>query len=500
MKRIVLLFLIMGVVFMSGECVAQPKGDLVICQGGDVSAADNAKHRSTIDINYASQIFDPLCSLDDQGNPQPSLALSHRLIDETTWEFKLRRGVKFHNGTVMTAKDVKFSIDRMTDPKTKAVFAPFYSTIKEAKVVDDSTIQILTKGPDPLLLKRLASFIVIYPSDLFKEKGAESFFEKPVGSGPFKFVSWTRNDRIVLEANEGYWDGSPKVKRVIFRPVPEATTRLAELQTGNADIVTNVPPFLVAQVKGSPNASVQSTPSGRVIFLYINCLAEGPLKNKKVRQALNYAVDRKAIIDNILKGSGIPIALNLTPYHFGYDDSIKPYPYDPAMAKKLLSEAGYPSGLQLVLNTPSGRYTLDKEVSQVIAGMFEDIGIKTDLKVHEWGSYVQLLFAKKLQDISLIGFGNTLHDVDGNFQPLFTPDSGYSYYSNPILTDKINKARTTIDEKARLQIYKEAQKFVFEEAPLVFLYQQIDHYGVSKKLKDFQVREDERLILYKVSK
>lgn len=500
MKKSLWLLLTLGMVFVAGVCFGQPRGEMVVCQAAEVNSLDNAKHNSITDQNYANQVFDMLYFRDGQGIPQTRLALSHKLLNDTTWEFKLRPNVKFHNGTVMTAKDVKFSIDRMTDPQTKAFFAPYYTTIKEVKVLDDSTIQIVTKAPDPLLLKRLSMNLYVVPSDLFKEKGADVFFQNPVGTGPFKFVSWTRNDRMVFEAFDGYWDGAPKVKRVILRPVPEAATRLAELQTGNADIITNIPPFLVPQMKDSPNATVQSIPSGRVMFLYINCLAEGPLKNKKVRQALNYAVNKKAIIDNILKGSGVPMAVNLTPYHLGYDSSLNPYAYDPAMAKKLLAEAGYASGLKLVFNSPSGRYLLDKEVSQAIAGMYNAVGIETDMKVHEWGSYTQILTGKRLQDIGFIGWGNTLHDADGNFQPYFIPESVFSYYSTPSLVDKINQARTTMDEKKRSELYKQIQREIYEDAPLVFLYQQIDHYGVSKKLTGFQVRGDEQFVLYKASK
>jgi ABC-type transport system substrate-binding protein len=165
--------------------------------------------------------------------------------------------------------------------------------------------------------------------------------------------------------------------------------------------------------------------------MYINCLAEGPLKNKKVRQALNYAIDRKAIIDNVLKGSGIPMATILSPYHFGYDPSLKPYPYDPVLAKKLLAEAGYGSGLKLVLNTPSGRFLLDKEVSEAIAGMFNAVGIQIDLRVLEWGTYVQTLVGKKLQDLGFIGWFNSYHDADGTFGPMFSPGSPSSFYSTP---------------------------------------------------------------------
>jgi peptide/nickel transport system substrate-binding protein len=500
MKKVSLYAWVLSALLLTGVSFAQPKGELVICQGAEVNALDPAKHNSIPDTNFGLHVFDMLYLRDDQGIIKPHLALSHKIMNDTTWEFKLRTGVKFHNGAVMTAKDVKFSIDRAIDPQTKTFFAPFYATIAEVKVINDATLQIVTKGPDPLLINRLAMDLIIFPSDYFKEKGAEAFFQHPVGSGPFKYVSWTRNDRMILEANEAYWGGAPKVKRLIIRPVPEVATRLAELQTGNADIITNIPPFLVQQVKDSANATVQSIPGGRVMFLYVNCLADGPLKDKRVRQALNYAIDRKAIIDNILKGSGIPMATNLTPLHFGYDPSLKPYPYDPAKAKKLLAEAGHASGLKLVFNSPSGRYILDKEVSQAIAGMFNAVGIQTDMRVHEWGTYTQMLTGKRLPDLGFIGWSLALGDADGTFSPYFLPESAFSYYSTPDLKEKVLKARTTMDEKKRFEIYKDIQREIFDDAPLVYLYQQIDHYGVSKKVKGFQVRGDEWIRVNQVSK
>lgn len=500
MKKAMWVPFILAAVLMAGVCSAQPKGELVVCQGAEIPSTDPAKHHSIPDTNYGLAVFDTLYLNDEKAIPQPRLALSHKLVNETTWEFPLRKGVKFHNGAPLTAKDVKFSFDRAIDPQTKTFFAPFISTIKEVKIIDDFTIQIITNGPDPLLLKRLSFSLFVFPADLFKEKGAEAFFQHPVGTGPFKFASWTRNDRMVLEANEAYWDGAPKVKRLIFRPVPEVATRLAELQTGNADIITSIPPFLVSQVKDSPNAIVQSIPGGRVMFLYINCMAEGPLKDKRVRQALNYAVDRKAIIDNILKGSAVQMALNLSPLHFGYDPDLKPYPFDPGKAKKLLAEAGYASGLKLVFNTPSGRYILDKEVAQAIAGMFNAVGVQTEMKVHEWGTYTQILTGRKLQDIGFIGWALVLADADSTFFPYFTPDSVFSYYSTPALKEKILKGRTTMDQKKRVELYKEIQKDLMEEAPLVYLYQQIDHYGVAKRVQGFQARGDELILLHKVSK
>lgn len=499
-RKMVWVLVTLGLSFIAGVAFGQPKGDLVVCQGAEVSSLDLLMLKSTIDFNYANQVLDMLYFPDNEGIPRPRLAVSHKLINDTTWEFKLRRGVKFHNGSVMTAKDVKVSIDRRVDPNINKLNSHLFSTIREVKVVNDYTIQIITKAPDPLLLQRIAFQLWIVPADLFSEKGPEAFSQHPVGTGPFKFVSWSRNERMILEANEEYWDGAPKVKRVIFRPVPEAATRLAELQTGNADIITNVPPFLVSQMKDSANATVLSILSGRMFSIVINCLVEGPLKNKKVRQALNYAVDRKAIIDNILKGSAIPRAVNLTPYHFGYDPSLKPYPYDPGKAKKLLAEAGYPNGLKLVLNTPSGRYMMDKEVCEAIAGMFHEVGIETDLKILEWGTYLQMLFGRKIQDLALNGWMLQYHDADGSFYAWFHPEPPSSHYSTPELKRKIEEARITLDNKKRSQLYKDVQKEIYEEAPFIFLYQGIEHYGVSRKIKGFEPGGDEQFILHKVSK
>ncbi len=477
------------------------KDEIVVCQTAEVNSLDPARHNSTTDTNYGIQVFDGLYSTDAKGTLVPQLALSHKLINDTTWEFKLRRGVKFHDGTVMTANDVKFSIDRMIDPNVKALFGTFYTTLKDVTAIDDSTIRITTKSPDPLLLNRLAMSMFILPSELFKKQGAETFFQHPIGTGPFKFVSWNRNDRMIFEANPSYWDGPPKVKRLVIRPVPEVSARIAELQTGNADVISGVSPFLVPKLKDTPNVAIQSVLSGRVIFVYINCFGQDALKNKKVRQALNYAIDRKSIIDNILTGSGVPNAVGLTNYHFGFDPTLKPYPYDPAKAKKLLAEAGYPNGFKIEFDSPSGRYLMDKEISEAIMKMLNAIGVQTELKVMEWGTLVQIYSGKKLKDLGFIGWGNTLSDADGTLTPYYgNAASPFSYFSTPSLASKINQARTTMDSKKRIALYKQIQAELFDEAPLIYLYQQIDNWGVSKELKGFQARGDEKIILWNVSK
>jgi peptide/nickel transport system substrate-binding protein len=497
MKNIIISFLVLTTIFWADMALAQPKGELVLCQGAEVTTLDVTKSHSTTDRSYADQIFDMLYFRDTKGIPQPRLAVSSKFVNDTTLEIKLRKGVKFHDGSEMTAKDVKFSIDLMKSPEAPLVNR-HHEPIKETKIIDNYTIQIITKQPDPLLLKRLSFILWILPADLYA-KGAESFWKHPVGTGPFKFVSWSRNDRMIFEANENYWDGAPKVKRLIFRSVPEIASRIAELQTGNADIVTAVPPFLMNQIKDAPNTTLQSIPTGHIMYLYINTLAKGPLENKKVRQALNYAVDKQMIIKNILQGCGNQIATLLTPYHFGYDPSLKPYPYDPGLAKKLLAEAGYDKGLRLTLNLAVGRHLMAKEICEAMASMFEAVGIKIDLNIVEYGAYLQSTTDKTMKDLGYLGYANIFGDADGTFSMLLVKGP-FSFYSTPKLTDEIKKAGSIMDSKKRLALYKQMQRDIFDEAPFVFLYQPFNVEGISKKLKGYETRGDERFVLYKVSK
>lgn len=495
MKKVLLALLIVSFL-IPGITSGAPNGKLVIAQGVELTSLDPARQSSVIEFNVSAAIFDRLFLFDVQGNSVPRLAVSHRIVNETTWEFKLRRGVRFHNGDPFTAVDVKFSLERYLDPKMKSTHAPILRHIKEVKVIDDYTVQFITEKPDPILIKRFSVMANIFPSKHIKEKGEEHFLRQPVGTGAFKFMEWVRNDRLILEANENYWGGSPLVKTVVFRPIPEDATRMAELQTGGVDIAVNIPPFLVNQVNAMPGIDVQSVPGGRVVYLFLNTFAPGPLQDKRVRQALNYAVDKKAIIDKILMGSGFETGTITTPYLFGHDPAIKPYPYDPEKAKNLLAEAGH-KDLKLVLNTPIGRMTLDKQIAEAVAGMFEKVGIKIDFRVKEWGDFMKDVMAKK-GDIGYVGWPLSNYDADSPFFNLFTKGPIFSFYEDPEMKNWIMEARFTMDQNKRKELYSKISKKVYEEAPVVLLYQTQDHYGVSKKVKNFQARGDEYFFLYRV--
>jgi len=493
MKKLGILVIVLSVCFIflhAAVVTAAEKGTLVFAQGGEIRSMDPALHASRMDSNYSYAVFNQLFNLDTEGGIIPVLATSYNRINDNTWEFALRKGVRFHNGDPFTAADVKFSLERLLDPKMKHRMAIFYKSFKSVDIIDDYSIRIVTNNPDPLMIKRLAWTAWILPSKYIKEKGTEYFRKSPVGTGPFRFVEWIHNDRLVLELNQDYWSKAPGIKKLIIRPIPEIGTAVAELEAGGVDIITNVPPFLVNRLKSKKGVSIQSVP-GRSMSLYINTLKPGPLQDKKVRQALNYAVDKQAIIDKILMGSGILNATNLTSYLFGYDPDLKPYPYDPEKAKQLLKEAGHPN-LKLSFDSPSGRYLLDKQVSEVISGMFDKVGIQTTFNTHEWGKYVKIIIGKKLGGVGFIGWGNQFYDADGTLTPWFTnPKVPFCYYTDDVFQRDVAKARHSMDPDERLAIYKRLNKHLKEVAPLVFLYQQIEHYGVSDRVKGWKARGDE---------
>ena len=498
------LTVVLGLTLFGTATVAVAKGgELVIAEGSEIGQLDPHRARSMQDLTYGNAVFDTLLRNRD-GEVTPALAVSYELVDSKTWEFKLRKGVRFHNGDPFTAEDVKFTLERLVDPATKNPFRSLYATIQETTIIDDHTVRITTTKPDPLLEKRLCLTNWIVPSAYIEKHGIEAFLQKPIGTGPFKFVKWIKNDYLIMEAFEDYWGGAPKIKKVTFKSIPEAAARLAALELGEADIITNIPPFLIPQLKAKEGINIQSVQSGRIIFVNLNTRDDGqePLKSQKVRQALNYAVNKKLIIEKILMGSATDRATILTNYHFGFDSELKPYPYDPEKAKELLNEAGYGNGLELDFVTPSGRYLMDKEVSEAICGMLNKVGIKTDLRVMETGTWIQSFLARKLKGAYLLGWGNMFDDAEGTYSNFFVEENPVCIYKTPIASEveKLTKeASTEMNKEKRKAIYKEIQRLTFEDPPMIFLYQLKDNYGVRDRVKGFKGVGREVIWLHDVS-
>ena len=506
MSRRQWLALLVALLALSSPAWAAPTGTVVVAQGVDPTTLDPMNHQETPAANLARNIFDPLLERDQDLKIQPALAAElPKLVSPTVWEFKLRPGVKFQNGEPVDAEAVKFSLERLVDPKLKLRGATPFAPIDHVDVVDPLTVRVHTKAPWPILETALTqSQTVILPPKYYRDKDMAYVAKNPVGSGPFKFVRWVKDDRIELEANEQYWRGAPRIKKLIFRPIPDDAVRVAALQNGEVDIAVNIPPHLAAIIAGHPKLFLSTAPSVRTIqLLYYTHQYDaqnklvgpypGPVADKRVRLAMNYAVNVDEIIKTVLDGKGIRVASMLTDKHFGFDPALKPIKQDVARTKQLLTEAGFPGGVEMTLNAPQGRYVRDKEVAEAIAGQLTKAGIRTTLKTFEWGTYLNTMsYVHKAGPVWLIGWGTSTYDAETVYVPLFRSGKILSNYHNADFDGMIDQAQTMMDPKKRLELYHKINRLWVDDAAAMPLYQQLDLYGATKRLV-WKARGDESI-------
>jgi peptide/nickel transport system substrate-binding protein len=386
-----------------------------------------------------------------------------------------------------------------------------FKPIDRVEIVDASTVRVHTVKPWPIfvnaLTQRQAS---MYPPKAYAGKDTQFISKNPIGTGPYKLVRWSKDEEIVLEANEQYWRGAPKIKTVVFRPIPDDAVRVAALQNGEVDVAVNIPPHLAKIIDNHPKVFLTTAPSIRTIQLMFythqfdaqNKLVgvyQGPTADKRVRQAITYAIDADEIVKNVLDGKAQRVATLLPSMHFGFDPSLKPIKPDLARTKKLLAEAGFPNGLEITLNGPQGRYVRDKEVAEAAAGQLTKAGIKTQLKTYEFVNYLNnMVYAHKAGPVWLIGWGQPTMDAEGIYVPLFRSGSLLSNYYNPDLDGLVDEAQRTMDEKKRLEIYHRINRLWIDDAAAVPLYQQLDLYGASKRI-NWKARSDELIKAYDMS-
>ena len=487
-----LILVLIGLGGLPTSGVAQSP-ELVVAQGIDPETVDPHASYTTATMNVYLHMFDGLLHRDADLVIKPALATAWRSVDDNTWEFDLRRGVTFHDGSPFTAEDVKFSFERVFNPAFKSPLVPNVNAVTRVDVMDPHRVRLITKSPYPILPARLTVFPIV-PAKYVRDRGDAEFRRRPVGTGPYRFVEWIKDDHLTLEANPTWWGGRPRIARITFRPIPESATRVAALQAGNVDIVTNVPPDVVADLGKHPRLEVASVPSERVIFIHINVKLGGPTADRRVRQALNYGVNKKALIRFVLGGFGVQVPAPITPQHFGFDPNLAPYPYDPERAKALLTEAGFPGGFDTTLYVPTGRYLKDRELGEAIAGQLGRVGVRTKLATPEWGTYAQLATSYKIGPLYLLGWSSQTYDADGVlFSTLYTGNP-WSPYSNKELDALLLAARGSLDPEARKRHYQKALALIREEAPMIFLHRQVDVYGVSKRVA-WKPRSDERIWL-----
>ncbi len=485
---------------------AAPAGKVVIAQGVDPTTLDMMNQQETPASVVGRHIYDGLVERDPDLKIVPALAAElPRNVAPTVWEVKLRRGVKFHNGEEFNAEAVKFSLERLKSGlRGSSSFAP----IDRVEVVDPYLVRVHTKKPWPIFTRAM-TFVsaAIYPPKEYAGKDTAYISKNPIGTGPYRFARWSKDEEIVLEANPGHWRGVPRIKTVVFRPIPDDAVRVAALQNGEIDVAVNIPPHLATIIANHPKTFLTTAPSIRTIQLMFythqydgqNKLVgayNGPTTDKRVRQAITYAVDADDIINNVLDGKGMRTATMLTPLHFGFDPALKPVKQDVARAKKLLAEAGFPNGLEIVLHGPRGRYVRDVEVAEAVVGQLSKSGIKTTLRTYDFVTYMNtMVYVHKAGPVWLISWGTPTVDAETVYVPLFRSGNILSNYHNPDFDRMVDEAQTILDEKKRLEQYHRINKLWLEDAAAVPLYQQLDLYGASKRLV-WKARSDELIKAY----
>jgi len=385
MKRVAILFLSLTIALFVSDPAAAAR--LTIGIGSIPNTPDPHRDSTANALPAYAQMFEKLVGVDDAGKIVGVLAESWRALSDTAWEFKLRRNVTFHNGESFTAEAVKFSIERVLNPATKSPWGGRIAAVDKVEPVDAHTVRITTKGPFAPLLQGL-TVVDILPPRYFAEKGEKEFVSAPVGTGPFRFKSWVKQDHMAFTANPTYWRGRPVLDEVVFRSIPEDSTRVAGVETGELDVALLIPPEQVARLKAK-GVDVRSVNQGQGMVINFRATVE-PLKLKKVRQALNYAVDKSAIINSVLFGAADLMDAPTAPSLFGYCKQ-GAYEFNQAKAKQLLASAGVKPGTKVSYIHPTGRYTQDKEVAQAIAGYLREVGLEPVLQTMDWPTYIKTI-------------------------------------------------------------------------------------------------------------
>jgi peptide/nickel transport system substrate-binding protein len=470
--------------------------DITVAQGIDAEFLDVQMTNNVVTLIINTSIYDTLLTRDKQLQLVPALATSYKLVSEKVWEVKLRQGVKFHNGEPFDANAVKFSFERIYRADFKSPQKGWFSTIERVEIVDPYTVRFHTKVPDPAMPARMTLMYQLAPKYVAQVGDVQANL-KPVGTGPFKFVEWTKNDRIVVEANDAHWSGKPAVRRATWRPIPELGARIAALQTGQADMIVNVPPDQLQTLTATKGVRVEKIPSCRIIYFGIAQIKGGPLADRRVRQAINHAVDVQGILDSVLQGNGKRINSAMPPNVWGYDPSIPFYDYSPKKAKELLAAAGQ-TNLQLTIQAPNGRWAMDKDIAQAVAGQLTENGIKTNVKIiGEWGSYVRSVLDHKTEDLFMNGWCLPSLEPDHWVTPNLHSGEPVSQYSNPEVDKLMEQARAEMNTEKRKQLYSQLLRLIHDDAPWLFGYQQMDIYGVSNRLK-WTPRGDESIRLTEI--
>lgn len=460
------------------SAAAPPAGAPVLTVCDDVQdplTLDPQKEFSEKNHTIVQQMFEGLVRFTPEGEIEPALATEWRRLDPTTMQFKLREGVSFHNGEPFDARSVKFSVERYLNPETGFPALGFIDSIERVEIVKDALVNVITKYPDGLLLNRLAGFIVMVPPKYYGEQDAATLRENPVGTGAFVLKEWIRGDKIVLASNREYWNhGYPKVDALVFKFIP-ITRQVEALLSGELDLLTNLPGTRTLQVQVSSRTAVIKKPTFYTVAGNFNT-ARKPLSNRRIRQALNLGIDRKALVRYDILGNGVPIGTLTLPGEFGHNAKLEPYPYDPAKARRILNEEGYSKGfsLKVLLKVNAAR------TGQILAKQLEQIGIRLEPALVTDAQLFERLQNREQWDIAIYDCPDPMHHAFFIRSIFLAGSSPFSLSSDKGIDERLERMVKTLDSDRQREASEELDSYIHSEFLALPTYQRIRTYGLKR--------------------
>ncbi|HTN70238.1 MAG TPA: ABC transporter substrate-binding protein [Methylomirabilota bacterium] len=462
---------------------------LIILSSIGLDTLNPYAHSSAPQYGTWNHMIEPLVDIDYAKRQYYGVLAESWEFQDKKWVIHLRKGIRFHDGNPLTSKDVIHSINRIKNDK-QSMQAPGFSDVTEMQALDDYTVVITTEAPNAVFLDRLTNRFMI--SKAAADKYGDQVDQHPIGTGPYKFVSWQRDGNLVMTRNDDYWGPKPAIKEIVLKKVGEDAPRVAGLVAGQGDVINNVPVEELPRLDKHPKIRAEKVEGLRMYFLAMN-VTHKPFDNKLVRQAINYAVDPRAIIKYIYEGNGYvmdgPVGANV----IGYDPKVKRYPYEIKKAKELLAKAGYANGLEVKLYFSPDRYPKAREVCQVIADQLAKVGVKTELVSQEF----VIFWGKEGVNGGKLPFyyvGRPATDADTVYDQYFRSGSSKRIeYKNPEFDRLIDEEQRTGDPKKRVVILQQASRILMEDVPFVPLYTLAELYGLARNVV-WKARPDEKIL------
>jgi peptide/nickel transport system substrate-binding protein len=501
---------------------------LTVGLGTEPTSIDPHFHNLGPNNQIAQHFFSRLIEQDHKQNLLPGLATSWKPLDQLTWEFKLRKGVKFHDGSDFDADDVIFSMHRGGNhPNARSSFGLYTKAASTIKKIDSHTLHFISKKPYPLMAVDLSNVHIVSANEKEKWEGEYNNGNSAHGTGPYKLVRWVKGEVLEMARYDGYHGSKPHWAKIIIKPIKSAPSRLAALLAGDVDFIDQVPTVDIARLKNEPQVQLSQGVSNRVIYLHLDQfrdnpqyvkthdgkpVTKNPLKDVRVRRALSMAINRKAIVERVMEGVAIPAGQLLPEGFFGRSDKLKVEKYDPDGAKKLLAEAGYPNGFQITLHGPNNRYINDAKIVEAIAQMLTRIGVKTTSDTMPKSVFFKRgknRGPEKPQEFNflLVGWGSgtgepssPLRSLLGTYnKPKGWGSSNRGLHSNPEMDKILDQALATVDDTKRAALLAKATEIgVGEDVGIIPLHYQVNTWAAKKGLS-YKARTDERTVGYDVS-